>query len=167
MAKHTIEIQADLPSSGIDTANQFGPKGSLDTGDVIAFHGQDDTWTIRLKPGELGSIESYALGDAYIVNNKGNVYWIDPGARSVQFVESRYASFETALTPNGYVLAYDFQDMCCIGGDGLMWRRDNLMSDGIAIEQCTNDQISVSGWQISPDEEVRLRISLKDGDAIG
>ena len=162
---YTVESPADLPSAGVPSGDCYGPESEREKGDVIAFVRNGDRWYVRLARGSgpATSIFEIARGEAFVLNVRGHVYWIDPSKKIVQLIPSRYESFVTKRLDEDNILAYDFQDLCLIDRKGLRWRDDGLVGDG--IELCGSDAKSVwiEGWKDHPNNVVRLRVSLSDG----
>jgi hypothetical protein len=165
---YQISIGADLPSAGIHNDDQYGPDVVDDTGDVVAVRSSEETWLIRLQPGihQKADIYSFPGGRAFVVNNKGNVYWIDAAQKKVVVVESRYQTFATHQAPSGEVVAFDFSDACLLDQNGLRWRVDDLSRDELDLQQLDDRVVTFSRWLQSPSDTEIVRISLLDGTSL-
>jgi hypothetical protein len=163
---YELVMAVDLPATGeIPAHSRFGPDAGGPQGDVAAVRSEHQDWMFTVQPGmlEFTTCFEWTFPGLYVLNHKGNLYWIDATHKTAQFIRSRFESFMSSQVGEGLVISYDFCDVCLINEAGLFWRADDLASDGLELLRVESEIAVFRGWKSSPDDLLEIEVDLRSG----
>jgi hypothetical protein len=167
----SFELLAGLPPYG-DPAIPFPPEwGRLGReGTVVRLRtNSGQTWSANLQRGIEGITDAFAHPDGrrVVVLSRGDLWLLDPDARSAESVGVAIEAVWVVSAPSGFVFSRQGLAFLRLAAEGILWHTRRLSWDGFDDVELTSRHIRGKAWNAIDDLWNDFEVDLATGRSTG